>query len=123
MRNRNNGRNSNLGFENRKRKQSSNKKQINHKLGFIEDFGDGGMVASESVRNYATVAKIEKPEVKKVNILIKHNKKSLLLILKYIQSVLLIRDYHQDQVSDLSRILEMMDSSPLSLSQFLMYKR
>ena len=48
---------------------SSNKKQINHKLGFIEDFGDGGMVASESVRNYATVAKITKPEVKKVNIL------------------------------------------------------
>ena len=69
MRNRNNGRNSNLGFDNRKRKQSSQKKKINHKLGFIEDFGDGGMVASESVRNYATVAKIKKPEVKKVNVL------------------------------------------------------
>ena len=59
MRNRNNGRSSNVGFENRKRKQSSNQKHINHKLGFIEDFGDGGMVASESVRHYATVAKIK----------------------------------------------------------------
>ena len=53
MRNRNKGRNSNLGFKKENRKKSPKNGYINHKIGFVEDFGDMGLVASESIRNYA----------------------------------------------------------------------
>ena len=57
MRNRNTGRKSNLGFKKGNRKQSDSKGYINHKVGFVEDFGDVGLVASESIRNYAPTTK------------------------------------------------------------------
>ena len=67
MRNRNTGRKANLGFKKGSRKQPENVGYINHKVGFVEDFGDVGLVASESIRNYAPTTK--KTVIKKVRIL------------------------------------------------------
>ena len=64
-RNRNTGRRSNLGFKKGNRKQPENVGYINHKVGFVEDFGDVGLVASESIRKYAPTTK--KTITKKVN--------------------------------------------------------
>ena len=69
MRNRNNGRKSHLGFKNEKRKPSSNVGYINHKIGFVEDFGDTiGLVASESVQGYAPNPTAKETQLKKVKI-------------------------------------------------------
>ena len=46
-----------MGFKKGNRKQSDSKGYINHKVGFVEDFGDVGLVASESIRNYAPTTK------------------------------------------------------------------
>ena len=66
MRNRNNGRNSHLGFRNEKVTKSSRNGYINHKIGVVENFGDIGLVASESVRDYATASRIRGTRLKKV---------------------------------------------------------
>ena len=55
MRNRNAGKTANLGFINRRNKDESNLGYVNRRMGFVEDFGDAGLLASESVQDYAKV--------------------------------------------------------------------
>ena len=68
MRHRNIGKNSNLGFINRKRKDSSNSGYINHRIGIVEDFGHVGLVASESVQDYDRILVAKSPGRRKVKI-------------------------------------------------------
>ena len=67
MRNRNAGKTANLGFINRRNKDESNLGYINRRMGFVEDFGDDGLVASESIQDYVKVPHERPGAVSKVN--------------------------------------------------------
>ena len=66
MRHRNAGKNANLGFINRRNKDESNLGYINRRMGFVEDFGDDGLVASESVQDYVKIPFERLPTLSKV---------------------------------------------------------